>query len=368
MMNIGIIGCGKLGICYSYCFASANYKLYCYDINIQTLSNIKNSNFDFYEPGLKDMIDKYKDNITVCYDIKDVIYNCNVIFSFINTPSNKDGSFNHSFIDNFINEIISYGKSDFNKLIVINSTVTPEYCDKLLNKVKDYNYDICYNPSFIAQGTIIANIINPEFIIVGSNNNSYEIIRNIYDKIVKNSNVSYNNMKLYEAEVTKIINNCFSTMKTSFINLVGDLIKSKGYNPDTVLEALSNNSVFGKKNMKYGYGYGGPCWPRDNKAFYNYIQNNINDRYINFDICLMSDTNNKNHLMFQFNELKNIKEPIEFRYITYKDNSNILDESQKLELALLLSDNGNEVIIYERTNIIQQLKNKYQNKFTYIEI
>ena len=51
----------------------------------------------------------------------------------------------------------------------------PEYSSGLLEKIKDYNYDVTYNPSFISQGSIIANIINPDIILIGNDNNNYEI-------------------------------------------------------------------------------------------------------------------------------------------------------------------------------------------------
>jgi UDP-glucose 6-dehydrogenase len=66
--------------------------------------------------------------------------------------------------------------------------------------------------------------------------------------------------------------------------------------------------------------------------------------------------------------MKNAEEPIIFKYITYKDNSDILDESQKLKLALLLANDNKKVIIYERQMIIDILKKKYNNLFEYIII
>ena len=78
--------------------------------------------------------------------------------------------------------------------------------------------------------------------------------------------------------------------------------------------------------------------------------------------------NNAKHLLFQFENLKNSKEPIEFKYITYKDTSDILEQSQKIELAILLAKNKNKVIIYERPFIIEILKNKYNDLFEYKEL
>ena len=170
-------------------------------------------------------------------------------------------------------------------------------------------------------------------------------------------------MKLYEAEITKLSINCYITFKISYANLIGDLVSNNDCNPDIVLEAIGSDDRIGKKCLNYGFGYGGLCLPRDNKALYRYGNNKYD-----FNICKNIDNMNDNHLIVQYNQMKKSEEPIIFKYITYKDNSDILDESQKLKLALLLANDNKKVIIYERPVIIDILKNKYNDLFEYISI
>ncbi len=367
MTSIGIIGCGKLGICYAIIFAKANYKVFCYEINKEIVNNIKNDNYNYLEPNLNNLIKDYKKNLIFVDEIVEIINNCNTIFTFIQTPSLPEGNYNHSYIDNFINECIKLEKQEKRKNIIISSTVMPNYCNSLLNKINEYNYDITYNPSFIAQGSIINNIIKPDFILIGNNNNNYNEIIEIHEKIIEDKEIQFKTMNLLEAELTKISINCFITTKISYANLIGDFAKSLNCNPSVILDAIGTDTRIGKKYLNYGYGFGGPCLPRDNRALYYYFNNTNNNSNINFDICNITDRNNKNHLLFQFEELKNKKEPIEFYYITYKDSSDIIEESQKLKLASLLANNGNEVIVYERAEIIELLKNKYE-KLKFINI
>lgn len=368
MTSIGIVGCGKLGICYALSFAKAGFDVYCYDINKSIMTKIKNSKYNYIEPKINDMIKEYNSKLIIAEDLNDLLNNCNIIFSYIQTPSLDDGGYNHEYIDNFINDCIKIGKQQELKTIVISSTVMPNYCNKILEKIKDYNYDICYNPSFIAQGSIINNIINPDFILIGIESNNYSNIINIHKKIIE-KDIKFKVMNLLEAELTKIAINCFITMKISYANLIGDFAKSLNCNPSIILDGIGTDSRIGNKYLNYGYGFGGPCLPRDNNALYNYFNKMNNDKNINFDICNITDRNNKNHLLFQFEELKDIKDPIEFHYITYKDSSDILEESQKLKLALLLLDNGNNVIIHERLEIIEILKTKYNySNLQFIEI
>jgi nucleotide sugar dehydrogenase len=367
--NLGIVGVGKLGICYATILAKAGYKVYIYDINTSILDNIKNNTYNYNEPGLNDLIFKFKSNIILAYNLNDIYINCDVIFTYIQTPSLNNGLYNHEYINNFIDNILKINNEN-NKIIVINSTVIPEYCDSIKEKLKSNNYSLCYNPSFIAQGNIIDNIINPDIILIGlddndNDNDNYNIIVNIYDKIVINNDKNkYKKMKLLEAEITKLSINCFITTKITYANMIGDYLVKKNCNADIVLNAIGSDSRIGNKYLNYGFGYGGPCLPRDNKALYEYGNQN---KY-NFNICNINDENNSNHLLFQFENLKNSIEPIEFKYITYKDTSYILEKSQKLELAILLANNKNKVIIYERPYIIKILKDKYNDLFEYIEL
>ena len=171
-------------------------------------------------------------------------------------------------------------------------------------------------------------------------------------------------MNLLEAEITKLSINCFITTKITYANMIGDYLVKINCNPDIVLNAIGSDTRIGNKYFNYGFGYGGPCLPRDNKALYEYGNQN---KY-NFNICNINDENNSNHLLFQYENLKKSIEPIEFKYITYKDTSDILEKSQKLELAILLANNKNKVIIYERPYIIKILKDKYNDLFEYIEL
>ena len=372
-LNIGVIGIGKLGICYSIILAKANFKVYVYDINIEILNNIKNNTYNYNESGLNELINEYKSNLVLSYDLYDIYNNCDIIFTYIQTPSLDNGLYNHEYIDNFINETMKFNnKNGTNKIILINSTVIPEYCNSIRDKLKSNNFTLSYNPSFIAQGSIIDNIINPDMILIGlddndNNENSNKII-DIYNKIIINNdnNKKYKIMKLFEAEITKLAINCFITIKITYANLIGDFVSNKNYDPNIVLNAIGSDTRIGNKYFKYGYGFGGPCLPRDNKALSEYTKLNNYD----FEICKINDKNNENHLLFQFEELKNSNEPIVFKYITYKDTSDILEESQKLKLAILLANNKNKVIIYERPEIIKIIKDKYKliNEIEYIEI
>lgn len=82
-LNIGLVGIGRLGICYSIILAKANYKVYVYDINTDIMDAIKNNTYNYIEPGLNDLINKYKSNLILSYNLNYIYEKCDIIFTFI---------------------------------------------------------------------------------------------------------------------------------------------------------------------------------------------------------------------------------------------------------------------------------------------
>ena len=358
-MKIGIAGTGRLGLSLALCLDEAGHTVSCYDINTEYLKTIHHMSLNTYEPHIAEMLSK--SNLQICYDCHDMLKSSDIIFIVIQTPSTNEGIYNHEYIDNFIEQCIVYATNNKfeQKSLVISSTVMPEYTNSVKEKLSQCPYDIFYNPMFIAQGSIIHDLKYPNLILFGSSC-SCDIIEAVHKSFIKNT-PDIHKMTTLEAEITKIAINCFITTKISFTNMIGDLLHKKGIEPTKVLNAIGSDTRIGNKCLQYGYGFGGPCFPRDNRALFNYAQS----QNMYFELCKTTDNLNKNHLLYQYDNIKNARHPIEFTYVTYKDNSDILEESQKLKLACLLSDYGCKIIIYERDFVITKLQQIYGDKFEY---
>jgi len=169
-----------------------------------------------------------------------------------------------------------------------------------------------------------------------------------------------------EAEITKIALNCFLTTKIAYANMVGDIVKSSGGDPDVVLNAIGQDTRIGNKYLGYGYGYGGPCFPRDNRALAIYAK----DIDIEALISIASDESNSKHLDYQIRDyVENNDKSTEvvFDYVTYKPESTLLVESQQLAFAVGIANEGFKVKVRERKEVVNQLKEKYGNLFEYEE-
>lgn len=354
--KISIVGVGKLGLCLALNLERKGYEVMGVDISQSYIDSLKDKTFVSDEESVNEFLKESK-NIYFDTDLSSSLKN-DIIFLIVATPSLPDGNYDHQFVDRVIDDYISLGIKD--KHIVICCTTMPQYCDKIAEKVAPLGCSITYNPEFIAQGTIIRDQLRPDMVLIGQeDSDKAEEIAKIYRDLVEN-NPKYAIMSRTEAEITKIALNCFLTTKIAYANMVGDVVLSAGGNPDRVLEAIGSDSRIGGKYLRYGYGFGGPCFPRDNKAFGNFSE------FVGVTphISRATDESNKHHLDQQMKNLSPSEIHI-FECVTYKPESTLLVESQQLSLAVKIAKKGSKVIIRERSSVIEQIKKEYGNLFEY---
>ena len=168
------------------------------------------------------------------------------------------------------------------------------------------------------------------------------------------------------AEITKLSLNCFLTMKIAFANAIGDLSLQVGAEYEKVLQAIADDKRIDARYLNYGFGYGSPCLPRDNQALNNYAMQEGVPLYLSS----ATQVANKAHLLFQKAQyLKKFppEEPIIFEGVTYKKETDMIEQSQSLALARALAEAGRKVIIRDKPNIISQIKKEFGNIFTFEE-
>jgi nucleotide sugar dehydrogenase len=359
-MKIGIVGIGKLGLCFALNLERKGFVVTGVDLSQDYIDKLSSKEFCSDEPGVNELL-KTSRNFHPTTDFAS-LNDVDIIFILVATPSLPSGSYNHDQVEKAMQQISEF-TSD--KLVVIGCTTMPGYCDDLQSRYSQFK--IAYNPEFIAQGTVIRDQLIPDMILIGSpDNESGERIAEIYKLLVEND-PRYSIMSVREAEITKIALNCFLTTKIAYANMVGDVALASGVNPDVILSAIGADSRIGSKYLKYGYGFGGPCFPRDNRAFGIYAS------VIGIDalISKATDESNEDHLYHQVKFFKekmpHRESPVIFDTVTYKPESTILEESQQLKFAVELAYHGYEVIIRERPQVIEEIKKLYGNKFKYEE-
>lgn len=352
--KLAILGTGKLGLCLGLNLERSGFHVDCYDINKQYIKLLKEKKFISSEPGVNDYL-KHSRDINFTDDLT-IALNNEIIYVVVNTPSTKDHKYDHTNINNLFDSIKQHGPRDFRTDIVLNCTTFPGYIDSIQEEMNKYNIFVSYNPEFIAQGTILSDQVNADLVVIGAYDKiAEEKIKHINLMLCKGS-PAVNVMSNIEAELTKLSLNCFLTTKISYANMIGDIALRYNANPDNILSAIGSDSRVGPKYLKYGYGYGGPCFPRDNRALAKCAE----EVGVDAIISKATDQMNSAHLEYQIDQFvkNNSKDvPVIFDYVTYKKESVILEESQQLEFARRLKNLGYKIIINDkRSEVTSQLK------------
>ena len=355
MNKISIIGVGKLGLCLGLNLEKKGYNIVGVDISKDYIKSLNDKTFTTSEPYVNEYL-KESQNIVFTTDLKKSLEN-DVLFIVVKTPSTSDWKYDHTQIEEIATQLIQYGKQEKRKDIIINCTTFPGYCNTLQEKLKEYNYFVSYNPEFIAQGTVIKDQINCDNVLIGeADKYAGDLITNIYKAMVE-SNPIYNRMSVTEAELTKLSVNCYLTTKISYANMVGDIANRLGCNADKVLKAIGTDSRIGNKYLKPGFGFGGPCFPRDNRALAKCGE----EVGIDAVISKATDEMNEKHLQYQIDDFvklnPNKEQIIKIDFVTYKKDSILIEESQQLKFALKLKELGYKIeILDQREEVLTQIK------------
>ena len=371
-MKIGVIGAGRLGLTFALLCEKAGYDVLVSDKREDYIQNLNQGVCSTNEPMIQKMLFEVYD-FKATTDNIEIIRECDVIFTFVATPSTVDGNYDTSKVFEVANDFFTASQLEipvYDKKFIIGCTTNPGDVEQIQDKLRMFNIQVAYNPEFIAQGEIVKGLEQSDIVLIGT---EYPELGNmlvkIYEKI-QTTPVNAHIMSSKAAEVTKIGINCFLTTKISYANMMGDILMKAGLNAeiDTVLSAIGGDTRVGKKYMKYGFGFGGPCLPRDNRALGYYAKN----LGMELNLPLTVDDFNKEHAAFlkdHYISLNPNKEtPFVMNYITYKRGTDILEESQQFKLCIDLLDEGycvNVIEIDEVAKNLQSLSESYNGRLKF---
>ncbi len=354
-MNISVFGLGKLGLPLAATIASRGFLVYGVDINKDVINNLKKGQTLLQEPGLKELVKKFKKRIITTDNIEEVISNSGITFIIIPTPSKSNGFFSNQYVQAAIEDIARVLKLKKNyHLVVIVSTVMPGSTDvmkkileKKSNKSCGKDFGLCYNPEFIALGSVIRNLLNPDFILIGeSDKKAGDILQKFYKKYCNNK-PQFARMSFSNAELTKISVNTFVTTKISYANMLCEICEQiPGGNVDVVTAALGLDSRIGQKYLKGGLAFGGPCFPRDNVAFISLARKLKS----NFHIPLATHKTNLKQverLAKKVLQFVSKNSTVGILGLAYKPFTDVIEESTGLHLAKLFLKLGISLNLYD---------------------
>ena len=362
--RIGVIGAGRLGICFALLVDRAGYDVVVSDVRESYVKNLNDKHISTNEPLVNELLKE--SNIKATTSNREVITSSDIVYTFVATPSTQDGNYDVSAIDSVVKDFEGFSGKKF----VVGCTTNPRDCEKFKKALP--NIKVFYNPEFIAQGNIINGLLYADMVLVGGEYD--QDITNLYYAIQgPKMEPQMNFMSLTAAELTKMALNCYLTMKISYANQVGEVLSRFGLGEeiDTVLDAIGADSRVGSKYLGYGFGFGGPCLPRDNRAFAHAAERVGLKNNIGITIDAFNDEHSDFLADYLIERNPNKKRPFYFEEgITYKKGTDILEESQQYKLFKEMLKRGYKCIALELPEVVEKVYNDlmytWPGKFQFI--
>lgn len=334
--KISFIGLGKLGLDCAEVFAT-KYPVTGYDIYPRESDSVKVS------------------------DIKETVEYGEYIFIAVPTPHEEgyDGSvpsshmtpkdFGHDMVKDALKNVNEYAQEP--KKVVLISTVLPGTTRKHFRTLLDDQHQLIYNPYLIAMGSVKWDMVNPEMIIMGTENGSTEEIQPLIDiyKSLMENNPRYEYGTWDEAEAIKIFYNTFISAKVGLANMIQDFALRIGHiNVDVVTSALARSDmrIMGPKYMTAGMGDAGACHPRDNIAL-RWLAEEYNIGYDLFDTIMHAreiQAKNLAEYLVQAHEQNVMEGPIVIHGKAYKPDVEYCIGSYSTLVGHYIKEQGKQVV------------------------
>ena len=373
MLPLSIFGLGKLGCTMLACFAHKGWQVIGVDILQDSVDKINNGISPIYEPQVDDLIKANRSRISATTDALQAAKNTSVSFIIVPTPSTKDGSFSLDYVEKAAVQIgTAIKEKDSYHLVVVTSTVMPGHTVRIIQTLEALSgkkcgddFGVCYNPDFIALGTVVHDFMNPDMVLIGESDvNAGRMLAGIHLKLVDNT-PEIHRMSLHNAELAKIGLNAFLTMKITYANIIGEICENMPTgDADLVLGAIGADKRVGKKFLKAGLAATGPCLPRDSQAF-----RQAADAYrVTHVYSTLTDIINR----YQKNRIAQLlvyalggDTTLSILGLTYKKDVNVLDESVPMEVIRILSKIGITIKVYDPAGM-PAAKKEFKNSFTVV--
>jgi UDPglucose 6-dehydrogenase len=231
-------------------------------------------NIPIYEPGLSAIVKEARGrNLFFSTNVEKAIDEAQVIFISVNTPTKTYGqgkgmAADLKYIELCARQIAKIAKDD--KIVVEKSTLpvrTAEAIKSILDSTGNgVQFQILSNPEFLAEGTAVQDLLNPDRILIGGDNTvggqkARQALVDLYSNWVSTDKILTTNV--WSSELSKLTANAFLAQRISSINAMSELCEKTGADVNEVAKAVGMDSRIGAKFLKASVGFGGSCFQKD---------------------------------------------------------------------------------------------------------
>lgn len=274
--NILGIGAGYVGAPSMVMIASKcpDYKVTVVDINPERIAAWNSDRLPVYEPGLDAIVKKTRGrNLFFSTDVEAQIQENDIIFVCVNTPTKTFGAgagmaADLQYWEKTARQILENSKTS--KIVIEKSTLpikTAQAMERILSSgKKNVTFDVLSNPEFMAEGTAVNDLENPDRVLIGSRETKSGLAARaelvaIYTRWLPREKIITSN--IWSAELSKLVANAFLAQRVSSINSISALCEKADADISEVAHAVGTDSRIGSKFLKAGIGFGGSCFKKD---------------------------------------------------------------------------------------------------------
>ena len=354
--TISVIGLGKLGACIAACFAHKGFSVVGADVSARTVEMVNQLQAPVLEPRLAEMMAGVGGRLRATQDVAEAVLASDVTLIVVPTPSTPEGGFSIDYVVEAAREIgrALKAKKGYH-LVVLTSTVLPgstefgmiPVIERESGKQRGKDFGVCYSPEFIALGQVIKDFLNPEFLLIGEQDErAGKQLAETYLAVCDNK-PTIARMNLVNSELTKISVNAYVTMRISFANMVASISEQlPGGDVDVVTGALGLDTRIGSRYLKGAVAYGGPCFPRDNQAL-AYLAGQLGQSGALSEAVHAYNTSSNQRLADRVLEVVPKGGSVAVLGLSYKPDSNVIDEAPGFLLAKKLVESGANVVVHD---------------------
>lgn len=352
--SVSLVGLGRVGTPLAACLAASGLPVTAIEHDASKVARLNRREPPVPEPGLQALLGSL-DTLSATTDVA-AVAQTDVTFVVVPTPSQETGEFSLRCVLPACQEIATAiaTKDDYH-LIVLVSTVMPgstggpvkAALEDASGKRCGSEFGLCYSPSFVALGDAIRDLRSPDFVLIGeSDSRAGDVLSSVYGNVYE-PDVPVVRTALVNAEIAKLAVNSFLTTKIAIANTLAQACQRlPGADVDTVTAAVGLDSRIGTKFLKGAISYGGPCFPRDNRAFDAFTRS----LGLTAHLAEATDRDNRGAIAALVDLVLSRLRPggrVGVLGLAYKPGTDVIDDAPGVLLARELDARGVDVVVHD---------------------
>jgi GDP-mannose 6-dehydrogenase len=361
-VSISLFGLGYVGSVSAGCFAHMGHRVIGVDVNPAKVEMLASGRSPIIEARISELVAEGHTAGKLCAttDAIKAVRESEISFICVGTPSLRSGKLDLSHVEKVGSEI---GQALRTKTaphtVALRSTVLPgttestliPILEKTSGKRHGVDYNVCYNPEFMREGSAVADFLNPPYTILGALDQQHLApVRELYQPVTG----SVVETTIPVAEMVKYVSNTFHAMKVGFANEIGTLCKHLGVDSQSVTEIFTSDHKLNisPAYLAPGFAFGGSCLPKDLRA----ITHRAKELDLNLPLLQALTPSNAEHVNRAVEAvLHTRRRKIAMLGLSFKAGTDDLRESPQVQLIKRLLGEGCHVKVWDEDVSLGQL-------------